>query len=60
AAYLAGQLHAWQHGTRPPGPMALMPHIAGKLSDADIDAVAAYYARTGTTPAVAATQRSTP
>ncbi|RQR50358.1 cytochrome C [Burkholderia sp. Bp9126] len=60
AAYLAGQLHAWQQGTRPPGPMALMPHIAGKLSDADIDAVAAYYARTGATPAVAATQRSTP
>lgn len=60
AAYLAGQLHAWQQGTRPPGPMALMPHIAGKLSDADIDAVAAYYARTSATPAVAATQRSTP
>lgn len=47
AAYLAGQLHGWQHGTRPPGPMGLMPMIAGKLSDADIDAVAAYYARGG-------------
>ncbi|MBM2770825.1 c-type cytochrome [Burkholderia anthina] len=49
AAYIAGQLNAWKHGTRPPGPMALMPMIAGKLSDADIDAVAAYYARGGAT-----------
>ena len=47
AAYIAGQLNGWKHGTRPPGPMALMPAIAGKLSDADIDAVAAYYARGG-------------
>ncbi|RQR27913.1 cytochrome C [Burkholderia sp. Bp9143] len=49
AAYIAGQLNGWKHGTRPPGPMALMPMIAGKLSDADIDAVAAYYARGGAT-----------
>ncbi|WP_269502909.1 c-type cytochrome [Burkholderia sp. IMCC1007] len=49
AAYIAGQLNAWKHGTRAPGPMALMPMIAGKLSDADIDAVAAYYARAGAT-----------
>ncbi|QTD92632.1 c-type cytochrome [Burkholderia anthina] len=49
AAYIAGQLNAWKHGTRAPGPMALMPMVAGKLSDADIDAVAAYYARGGTT-----------
>ncbi|MCA8093839.1 c-type cytochrome [Burkholderia anthina] len=49
AAYIAGQLNAWKHGTRAPGPMALMPMIAGKLSDADIDAVAAYYARGGAT-----------
>ncbi|WP_155640663.1 c-type cytochrome [Burkholderia pseudomultivorans] len=47
AAYIAGQLNAWKHGTRAPGPMALMPMIAGKLSDTDIDAVAAYYARGG-------------
>ncbi|RQS10885.1 c-type cytochrome [Burkholderia sp. Bp8998] len=47
AAYIAGQLNGWKHGTRAPGPMALMPMIAGKLSDADIDAVAAYYARGG-------------
>ncbi|MCR4470800.1 c-type cytochrome [Burkholderia sp. SCN-KJ] len=48
AAYIAGQLNGWKRGTRAPGPMALMPMIAGKLSDADIDAVAAYYARGGT------------
>lgn len=47
AAYIAGQLNGWKHGTRAPGPMALMPMIASKLSDADIDAVAAYYARGG-------------
>jgi len=47
AAYIAGQLNGWKHGTRAPGPMALMPAIAGKLSDTDIDAVAAYYARGG-------------
>ncbi|WP_321811786.1 MULTISPECIES: c-type cytochrome [unclassified Burkholderia] len=47
ATYIAGQLNGWKRGTRAPGPMALMPMIAGKLSDADIDAVAAYYARGG-------------
>ncbi|WP_321808744.1 c-type cytochrome [Burkholderia sp. BCC1993] len=47
AAYIAGQLNGWKRGTRAPGPMALMPMVAGKLSDADIDAVAAYYARGG-------------
>ncbi|WP_185500324.1 MULTISPECIES: c-type cytochrome [unclassified Burkholderia] len=47
AAYIASQLNGWKRGTRAPGPMALMPMIAGKLSDADIDAVAAYYARGG-------------
>lgn len=47
AAYIAGQLNGWKHGSRAPGPMALMPMIVGKLSDADIDAVAAYYARGG-------------
>ena len=44
APYLAAQLHAWKDGKRPPGPMALMPTVAGKLSDADIDAVADFYA----------------
>ena len=44
AAYIAGQLRAWQQGQRPPGPLALMPAVATRLSDAEIDAVSAYYA----------------
>nr|WP_231937220.1 c-type cytochrome [Caballeronia udeis] len=44
AAYIESQLHGWKKGTRPPGPMALMPVIVSKLSDTDISAVAAYYA----------------
>lgn len=44
AAYIAGQLRAWQQGQRPPGPLGLMPAVATRLSDADIDAVSAYYA----------------
>lgn len=44
AAYVTEQLQAWKAGTRPPGPLGLMPAVARKLSDKDIDAVAAYYA----------------
>ncbi|MNQ14228.1 Cytochrome c4 precursor [compost metagenome] len=44
AAYIAGQLRAWQQGQRPPGPLGLMPAVATRLSDAEIDAVSAYYA----------------
>ncbi len=44
AAYIARQLHLWRHGARPPGPLALMPLIASKLSAAEITAVAYYYA----------------
>ncbi|NYH20838.1 cytochrome c553 [Paraburkholderia bryophila] len=47
AAYIASQLHNWKDGKRPPGPMALMPVVASKLSDADITAVADYYAGVG-------------
>lgn len=43
AAYLRNQLHAWRHGLRNPGPLALMPAVAWRLSASDIDAVAAYY-----------------
>ena len=43
AAYTAQQLQAWKTDTRPPGPLALMPTIAKKLSDAEVTAVAAYY-----------------
>ncbi|MBD9380391.1 c-type cytochrome [Achromobacter sp. ACM02] len=44
AAYIAGQLRAWQQGQRPPGPLGLMPAVATRLSSAEIDAVSAYYA----------------
>ncbi|MGU7775971.1 c-type cytochrome [Burkholderia sp. MR1-5-21] len=66
AAYLANQLNGWKHGMRPPGPMGLMPMIASKLSDTDIDAVAAYYAHTnahtdtGMPSATSASQGGTP
>lgn len=44
AAYIAGQLHAWRQGQRPPGPLGLMPAVATRLTDAEINAVSAYYA----------------
>ena len=43
AAYIAEQLQAWKTGNRPPGPLALMAGVAKKLSDTEINAVAAYY-----------------
>lgn len=46
ASYIASQLNNWKSGTRPPGPMALMPAVASKLSSTDITAVAAYYSGT--------------
>lgn len=45
AAYLAGQLKAWQAGARPPGPLGLMAAIAQKLNDAEIRTVSDYYAQ---------------
>ena len=44
AAYISGQLRAWRQGQRPPGPLGLMPAVATRLTDAEIDAVSAYYA----------------
>ena len=41
--YITAQLQAWKAGSRPPGPLALMPGIAKNLSDAEVAAVAAYY-----------------
>ncbi|TDG23370.1 c-type cytochrome [Paraburkholderia silviterrae] len=62
AAYIEAQLNAWKNGKRPPGPLALMPAVASKLSDADIHAVALYYAQqpqSEATGAVAASQPQT-
>lgn len=44
AVYMSSQLRAWKAGTRHNDPLALMQSVAAKLSDADIDAVAAWYA----------------
>ncbi len=55
-AYVTQQLQAWKAGTRPPGPLGLMPAVASKLSDKDVDAVAAYYSALATVPAQAPVQ----
>ena len=44
ALYIANQLHAFKNKTRPGGPMNLMAVVASRLSDADMTAVADYYA----------------
>lgn len=56
SAYLAAQLRAWQQGTRRGDPLALMQRIARRLSDADVRAVADYFAAipAGTAPLAAA------
>jgi thiosulfate dehydrogenase len=50
ALYLRNQLDAWRTHTRAPGPLELMSTIAGRMSDADVSAVAAYYARQPVAP----------
>lgn len=42
AAYTAAQLRAWKWGARANDPQGLMKAVADRLSDAEIDAVAAY------------------
>jgi cytochrome c553 len=44
AEYIAAQLKAERAGTRPPGPLGLMPAIAKRLTEADITSVSTYYA----------------
>lgn len=44
AVYIVQQLQAWKSGERPPGPLELMPAVARKLSESDMNQVAAYYA----------------
>lgn len=55
--YIENQLHAWQQGTRAPGPLGLMKVVASKLSPADIRAVAAYFS---SLPASDSSRRSKP
>jgi len=44
AAYLKAQLQAWKAGTRANDPLGLMKAAADRLTDAEIDALSAYYA----------------
>jgi thiosulfate dehydrogenase len=44
ASYIKAQLQAWQAGTRSNDPLGLMKAVADKLTAAEVDAVAAYYA----------------
>lgn len=50
ANYLAAQLKDWQAGSRQNDPLHLMRNIATKLSPAQINAVAAYYAALSPNP----------
>lgn len=43
ANYIQAQLKAWKEDKRPPGPLSLMGDIAGRMSDAQILAVANYF-----------------
>jgi cytochrome c553 len=45
AEYIAAQLRLWKDGTRANDPMHVMKTIADKMTDQDIDAVAAYFSR---------------
>ncbi|MHB1303936.1 MAG: c-type cytochrome [Acidiphilium sp.] len=44
ASYLAAQIAAWRNGSRAPGPLGIMGHIARDLSRKETLAVARYYA----------------
>ncbi|WP_428493472.1 c-type cytochrome [Rhodopila sp.] len=50
AHYIEAQLRAWKIAARPPGPLGLMAAVAGRLSNDDITAVAAYFASIGVAP----------
>jgi cytochrome c553 len=45
AEYIAAQLRLWKDGTRANDPMHVMKTIADKMTDEDIEAVAAYFSR---------------
>ena len=56
AGYLSAALSEWKNGTRKTDPSMQMNMIAKRLSDADINALSAYYA--SLTPPAPATQRT--
>jgi cytochrome c553 len=53
ANYIAAQLYDWKNGSRKNGPLGLMQAVARKLSPAEIQAVAAYYAALSAKPPTA-------
>jgi cytochrome c553 len=56
AVYIGNQLHAWQKGTRRNDPLQLMQTVAGKLNEADVAAISAWYAAQPATPPPGAPQ----
>ena len=44
SGYIAAQLHAWKDGQRRNDPMGMMQHVASELGDAEIQAVAGWFA----------------
>ena len=53
ANYITAQLNDWKDGSRKNGPLGLMQNVAGKLSPAEMQAVAAYYAALSANPPTA-------
>lgn len=51
-AYLAGQIGAWKSGLRTSDPLGLMKHVADRLTEAETQSVAAYYASLAVTGSV--------
>jgi cytochrome c553 len=50
SVYLSNQLRAYRQGVRPPGPLALMGTIAGRMTESDVQAVSAYYSTVAPVP----------
>ena len=60
ASYLKAQLQAWRAGTRANDPLGLMKAAADRLTDAEIDAVSAYYAAKPTAAPIPGENAPTP
>ncbi|TFW31518.1 c-type cytochrome [Massilia horti] len=60
ASYLTAAMAAWKNGTRKTDPSGQMPHIAMALSDADIQALSAFFSARPPPPQPAAKDISVP
>jgi thiosulfate dehydrogenase len=60
ASYLKAQLRAWKAGTRANDSMGLMKAVADQLTDAEIDALSAYYAAQSAAAPIPAENAPTP